>query len=114
MNRSSDHVRRVKTLYKTLLKLHRGLPVEAKVIGDAYVREEFKLHKNVSEKEALVFIKEWTEYAVMMIQQLRPKPGQRFSNVGRDLSEGELHALREEQVGQLYELLKAATDKQSS
>jgi hypothetical protein len=29
-------------LYKTCLKLHRGLPLHIKAIGDTYVKDEFR------------------------------------------------------------------------
>ena len=36
------HVQRVRILYKTCLRLHRGLPTQMQIIGDAYVKDEFK------------------------------------------------------------------------
>ena len=55
-----SHVQRVRMLYKTVLKLNRGLPVELQVMGNSYVREEFKRHKNCNIAEAQVFLVEWT------------------------------------------------------
>lgn len=37
-----SHVQRVRILYKTCLRLHRGLPTQMQIIGDAYVKDEFK------------------------------------------------------------------------
>ena len=36
------HVQRVRILYKTCLRLHRGMPTQMQIIGDAYVKDEFK------------------------------------------------------------------------
>lgn len=55
-----NHIQRVQKLYKTILKLHRGLPKDLQVLGSAYVREEFKRHKKSNEAEAKVFLNEWT------------------------------------------------------
>lgn len=51
---------KVRFLYKTILKLHRGLPQELNLLGTSYVREEFKRHKKCSVPEAEVFMREWT------------------------------------------------------
>lgn len=37
-----NHVQRVKKLYKSILRLHRGMPEELKVLGDNYAKDEFK------------------------------------------------------------------------
>lgn len=47
-------------LYRRILNLHKGLPQEMRVIGDNYVRDEFKRHKNSNAVEADVFLTEWT------------------------------------------------------
>ena len=52
-------VQRVRLLYKTIFRLHRGLPVEFKAIGDQYVRDEFQRHKKCQPSEADVFMAEW-------------------------------------------------------
>lgn len=56
----SAHVRRVRKLYKTILKLHRGLPPELQVLGNNYAHDEFRRHKECTEKEAQIFMTEWT------------------------------------------------------
>lgn len=57
---SLSHVQRVRMLYKTILRLHRGLPIEIQSLGTNYVRDEFKRHKNCDESTAIVFLHEWT------------------------------------------------------
>lgn len=53
------HAQRVRMLYKTILKLHRGLPAELQVMGTTYARDEFKRHKTCNIAEASVFLVEW-------------------------------------------------------
>lgn len=57
---SRTHVQRVRVLYKTILRLHRGLPAEIRPLGDNYVRDEFRRHSKCVESEAIVFLHEWT------------------------------------------------------
>lgn len=61
------HVQRVRTLYKTILKLHRGLPTEMQSLGTPYVRDEFRRHKNCNEAESYVFMNEWTVIIIIFI-----------------------------------------------
>lgn len=55
----SVHIQRVRILYKTILKLHRGLPEEMQTLGNNYVRDEFRRHKKCNPAEANVFMNEW-------------------------------------------------------
>lgn len=55
-----NHVQRVRLLYKTILRLHRGLPQELQQLGQIYVRDEFRRHKNCNAKEAQLFMVEWS------------------------------------------------------
>ncbi|KAG8242472.1 succinate dehydrogenase assembly factor 3, mitochondrial [Homalodisca vitripennis] len=102
------HVRKVRLLYKTILKLHRGLPEALQSLGDNYVKDEFKRHKKCNSAETAQFMMEWTHYAVVLANQLglqEPKP---TLEVGTDLDEKTLELMREDQVVQLYEMLQAA------
>lgn len=48
-------------LYKRILRLHYGLPSkEMRIMGDIYVKDEFRRHKNATREHALHFLKEWT------------------------------------------------------
>lgn len=55
-----NHTQRVRILYKTILKLHKGLPEELQILGTNYIRDEFKRHKKVNTMEADIFVNEWT------------------------------------------------------
>lgn len=87
----------------------QGLPAEVQPLGNAYARDEFKRHKTCNAAEAHVFVVEWTNYAVQLSKQLglgfRGKPQ---AKIGVALDEKELDNLRDEQIVQLYELMKAA------
>lgn len=79
-------------------------------MGNSYARDEFKRHKTCNEAEAQVFMVEWTNYAVQLSQQLGlGLHGSPKDKVGVPLNESHLDRLRDEQVVQLYELMKAAT-----
>ncbi|XP_007440973.1 succinate dehydrogenase assembly factor 3, mitochondrial [Python bivittatus] len=107
----SHHVFRVRTLYKKILQLHRVLPPELKALGDQYVKDEFRRHKSISLQEAQNFLQEWENYAMMLWQQAN-QHAQNATNqphFGAHLSEEKLNALRDEQLGQLQELMQEAT-----
>lgn len=55
-----SQVSRVRALYKAILRIHRGLPLQMKALGDQYVKDEFRRHKNCTPHEADVFMNEWT------------------------------------------------------
>lgn len=67
-----------------------------------------------NQAEAAVFLTEWTNYAVQLSKQLglglkgRPSP-----HLGVDLGQTDLEHLRDEQIVQLYELMKAAKAEES-
>ncbi|XP_066484586.1 succinate dehydrogenase assembly factor 3, mitochondrial [Tiliqua scincoides] len=107
----SCHVSRVRALYRKILQLHRGLPLELKALGDQYVKEEFKRHRSVDREEAQCFLQEWESYAMMLGQQTNQNMPNSTSRppLGSHLPEEKLDALRDEQLGQLLELMQEAT-----
>lgn len=46
-------------LYRRILKLHRTLPLTAKALGDQYLKDEFRRHKNATQEQLTEFIQEW-------------------------------------------------------
>ncbi|XP_058820469.1 succinate dehydrogenase assembly factor 3, mitochondrial [Topomyia yanbarensis] len=102
------HVQRVRILYKTILRLHRGLPKELHSLGNQYVKDEFRRHKTCSNQEASLFMHEWTDYAITLANQLgvKGKP-KSLDNIGGNLDLPKLDDFRDEQIAQLYELLLA-------
>lgn len=57
---TANHLHRVRLLYKTILRLHRGLPNELQELGTKYARDEFKRHKKCTTAEAQIFLNEWS------------------------------------------------------
>uniref|UniRef100_A0A182VSS5 Succinate dehydrogenase assembly factor 3 n=1 Tax=Anopheles minimus TaxID=112268 RepID=A0A182VSS5_9DIPT len=104
-----NHGQKVRVLYKTILRLHRGLPEALQELGNTYVKDEFKRHKNCSSTESQKFMGEWAGYAINLAQQLglRGKPGP-VGMIGEDLTDNQLNHFRDEQIAQLYELLQEA------
>ncbi|XP_046742107.1 succinate dehydrogenase assembly factor 3, mitochondrial [Diprion similis] len=107
----TSHVQRVKFLYKTILKLHRGLPLEIQPLGNDYVRDEFRRHKNCNPAEAQVFMTEWADYATKLAEQLGLRGPQQAKKLGIDLDQEAIEKMRDEQIQQLYELMMTATGK---
>ncbi|XP_076455749.1 succinate dehydrogenase assembly factor 3, mitochondrial-like [Babylonia areolata] len=107
MAAASQHVSHVRALYKAILKLHRGLPLQMQALGDQYVKEEFRHHKEAGKQEVDIFMHEWTKYYVTLAKQLGPK--HKFKTVGQNLSSELLNNFSDEQIGQLKELLDATT-----
>jgi Complex1_LYR-like len=63
----SLHVTRVRSLYKAVLRLHRGLPAELNELGNVYTRDEFKRHKKCTPEEAHVFMVEWSVSSIVFL-----------------------------------------------
>lgn len=104
---SSAHVSQVRALYKGLLRLHRGLPLNLKAMGDSYVKDEFRRHKSVPKQEADIFMKEWTKYYVTLAKQLSAR--KKKQTIGMNLSPELIDCFTDEQVVQLTELLTVTT-----
>ncbi|SMN20120.1 similar to Saccharomyces cerevisiae YDR511W ACN9 Protein of the mitochondrial intermembrane space, required for acetate utilization and gluconeogenesis [Maudiozyma saulgeensis] len=85
-------------LYRRILRAHRVLPEVQRSIGDKYVKNEFKLHKDVDNPLHIVgFLTSWQDY-LHMISNGKWQEG--------TLSKSALEKMSPEQVGQLYELMK--------
>jgi hypothetical protein len=63
---SVTHAQRVKILYKSILRLHRGLPSEMQELGTSYMRDEFKRHKNLDIKKDEQIISAFMWYVRML------------------------------------------------
>lgn len=102
-----SHPQRVRILYKTVLRLHRGLPDELKELGNNYARDEFRRHLKCNPKEAHIFMTEWARYAVTLSEQLGLK-GKPKGKLGETLELDAVEKLSDQQTVQLYELMVAA------
>ncbi|KAL6896267.1 ACN9 domain-containing protein [Trichoderma longibrachiatum] len=87
-------------LYRRLLRAHRKyLPPDMRVLGDEYVKAEFRAHRNVDNPAHLIgFLSEWQMYA----QQIEGE-----SWVGEKIDQSKLQKMSDEQIQQLYELMQA-------
>ena len=87
-------------LYRRLLRAHRKhLPHEMRVLGDEYVKAEFRAHRNVENPAHLIgFLTEWQLYAQSV-------EGDSWAE--EKIDPAKVQKLSEEQVGQLYELMMA-------
>ncbi|QQP53026.1 ACN9 protein -like protein_ mitochondrial [Caligus rogercresseyi] len=109
-----EHVRKVRMLYKTILRLHRGFPNAAmKELGDGYAKDEFRRHKEADPTQTRIFMDEWTTYAINLSKQLGIKGPKTAKPVGSKMSELHVDSLSEEQIVQLYELYQETIKKPS-
>lgn len=91
-------------LYRRILKLHKNLPLIPKALGDQYLRDEFRRHKNATQEQITEFIQEWKMYADLLERQQGEGKG-----FGGQLSEEQLTSVNEEQLRQLYALHQEIT-----
>lgn len=99
--------REILKLYKNILKIHkRKLPHEVRKFGDDYVRNEWKLHKNVTPSNAVTFITQWKDY----FKVLKSQP----EVIGRDLKPSQVESLGDEQKQQLNTLKEEALSSYKS
>jgi basic membrane lipoprotein Med (substrate-binding protein (PBP1-ABC) superfamily) len=62
------------SLYRGIFRAHRRMPMEMRMLGDTYVRSEFKLHKPVKNGAQLdAFFKAWEQYLDQMLRTSRRK-----------------------------------------
>ncbi|XP_037685069.1 succinate dehydrogenase assembly factor 3, mitochondrial-like [Choloepus didactylus] len=107
----SRHVSCVRSLYHSILLLHRVLPPDLKSLGDQYVKDEFRRHKTVSSAEAKRFLQEWEAYAAMLRQQANESRHKSYekAHFGTALPAEKVNDFRDEQIGHLHELMQEAT-----
>lgn len=76
-----------------------------RLLGDQYVKSEFRAHKTADNPLHIIgFLTEWQLYA----QKLE---GDTW--VGDKLDQAKLDKMSDQQIGQLYELMKAIQNKDS-
>ncbi|RYG62778.1 LYR motif-containing protein [archaeon] len=97
----ADSRMRALVLYRNILKTHiTKLPLDLCHLGSSYVRNEFKLHKNVEDSKVLAqFYSAWEDYLEQLKQQA--DRGRRF---GSDLSDKEHKVMSEAQREKLEQL----------
>ncbi|KZF24351.1 ACN9-domain-containing protein [Xylona heveae TC161] len=90
-------------LYRRLLRAHRHkLPPEMRLLGDQYVKSEFRAHRSVDNPVHIIgFLTEWQLYA----QQLE---GEAWKD--DKLDKAKIDKMSDQQLGQLYELMQSIRD----
>ncbi|KAH7034885.1 uncharacterized protein B0I36DRAFT_317156 [Microdochium trichocladiopsis] len=87
-------------LYRRLFRAHRKhLPAEMRVLGDEYIKAEFRAHRSTDNPVHIVgFLTEWQLYA----QKIEGDSWR-----GEKLDPAKVQKMSDEQMGQLYELMQA-------
>ena len=90
-----------RALLRSILRLHRlRLPADQQALGDAYVKAEFKQHRNADPEFVKKFMHEWTSYRDHLANS-RNWPS-------APLASDTIEQMSDEQRQQLEELKKAA------
>ncbi|CAF9902886.1 MAG: hypothetical protein GOMPHAMPRED_000021 [Gomphillus americanus] len=89
-----------KPLYRRILRAHRKhLDSRMRLLGDEYVKSEFRAHRNVENPVHIIgFLSEWQMYAQKV---------EGDSWRGAKIEEGKVQKMSDQQIGQLYELMQA-------
>ncbi|KXS10690.1 ACN9-domain-containing protein [Gonapodya prolifera JEL478] len=104
-------------LYRSIFKLHRQMPPALRYIGDSYVRDEFKRHKEADDFFVEQFMNQWSSYLHDMADQLQasraiaqsvPGASDFVPEVGRNLPSDALDKMTDQQIGQLWALKEEA------
>ena len=105
---------RALSLYRSILRLHRQkLPSQMRLLGDAYVKHEFRAHRDAKPEFLAQFFDEWDAYAEEMAAAPAVGSEHDTSAMGRNLSDEELATLSDEQqvqVARLSDEVKKPTD----
>ena len=103
-------------IYRHILKLHRLLPSEMRVLGDNYVKTEFRLHRKVRDAKFIeTFYSEWTQYAEQLLEQVSHdfKTNSVEKSLGAKLELKRLSEFNDDQLFNLMELRKYALNENS-
>ncbi|KAK4105329.1 ACN9-domain-containing protein [Parathielavia hyrcaniae] len=86
-------------LYRRILRAHRKhLTAGERVLGDEYVKSEFRKHRDIENPVHLIgFHTEWKRYAQFV---------ERGTWLEEKLDETKIEKMSDEQLAQLYELMK--------
>ncbi|KJX95207.1 mitochondrial acetate non-utilizing protein 9 [Zymoseptoria brevis] len=92
-------------LYRRLLRSHRKhLPREMRLLGDEYVKAEFRAHRSIDNPVHIVgFLTEWQMYA----QQVEGEAWR-----GEKMDKGKVDKMSDQQIGQLYELMQTIREQE--
>ncbi|KAH6660131.1 putative ACN9 family domain-containing protein [Truncatella angustata] len=91
-------------LYRRLFRAHRKhLPTEMRVLGDEYIKAEFRAHRETDNPVHIIgFLTEWQLYA----QKIEGD-----SWLGEKIDPAKIQKMSDQQMGQMYELMKAIQNR---
>ncbi|KAJ8584853.1 ACN9-domain-containing protein [Rhizopogon salebrosus TDB-379] len=93
------------SLYRRLLRAHRRLPIEMRSLGDAYVKDEFRRHREVNNPvHVMGFLTQWKMYLDELPRD--PSDSRNFKKLDPTVFE----KMSAEQLGQLYEFMHATKE----
>ncbi|KAM5544539.1 hypothetical protein V8D89_001437 [Ganoderma adspersum] len=94
-------------LYRRILRAHRNLPREMRSLGDVYVKDEFRRHKETTNKVHIIgFLSQWKMY----LDVLPAGSDSAKAFRGKPLDPTTLEKMSAEQLGQLYEVMHVTKD----
>ncbi|OJA13023.1 hypothetical protein AZE42_03522 [Rhizopogon vesiculosus] len=92
-------------LYRRLLRAHRRLPIEMRLLGDGYVNAEFRRHREVTNPVHIMgFLTQWKMYLDQLPRD--PSDSRNFKKLDPTVFE----KMSAEQLGQLYEFMHATKE----
>ncbi|KAG1798461.1 ACN9-domain-containing protein [Suillus plorans] len=92
-------------LYRRLLRAHRRLPIEMRLLGDDYVKAEFRRHKEITNPvHVMGFLTQWKMYLDELPRD--PSDSRSFKKLDPTVYE----KMSAEQLGQLYEFMHATKE----
>ena len=93
-------------LYRSILRAHTWLPETQRDLGDAFVKHEFREHKDASPEVVVAFITEWQHYLEKLTEQIARMPEKKMSggSLGEDIPEELLGEMSADQRAQLANL----------
>ena len=102
------HRSAVLSLYRAILRHHRmHLSPELRVLGDGYVKSEFRLARKAEPRHAAAFVRSWHQYLDTVRQQAR----EQGAVVGSELEPVAVQSLSPEQQQQLEKLRAEAVSR---
>ncbi|GAB7353868.1 hypothetical protein MBLNU459_g4227t2 [Dothideomycetes sp. NU459] len=109
-------------LYRRLLRSHRKhLPTEMRLLGDEYIKSEFRAHRNIDNPVHIVgFLTEWQLYAQKLEgdqwkgEQMEKSKVDKMSGMAAAVLRHGIQANMQldEQIAQMYELMNAIREKE--
>mmetsp|Transcript_15678 Transcript_15678/g.26135 ORF Transcript_15678/g.26135 Transcript_15678/m.26135 type:complete len:108 (-) Transcript_15678:157-480(-) len=106
MSSSKCLANRSLSLYRSILREHkRRLPAKMKALGDTYVKQEFRLHKEANPEQLNRFIHGWDNY-------LKTLQSQSEGNFGTNIDANDVSRMTEDQKQKMRSLMNNTTNKQ--